>query len=175
MSTDATKATAETALRRIDDEQARWLELVAEVGDDRMDEPGPMGDWTFRDLTSHLTGWREYSIARLEAVARGEADAPFPWPTVLTGDDEINAWIRDTAARQSLAEVLAAHDTTFDRLRAAVEAMPAELLADPEPFPWMEGDTVGESIASGRYFDHLHDEHEPAVRAWLDREASSPA
>lgn len=172
MTTDSMKA---TALRRIDDEQTLWLELVAAVGEDRMDEPGPMGEWTFRDLTSHLTGWREYSIARLEAVARSEADAPFPWPTVLTTDDEINAWIRDTAARQSVAEVLAAHDATFDRLRAAVEALPEELLGDPKPFPWLEGDTVGESIATGRYFDHLHDEHEPAVRAWLEREAGNPA
>lgn len=172
MTTEAMKS---TALRRIDDEQAHWQELVAEVGDDRMDEPGPMGDWTFRDLVTHLTGWREYSISRLEAVVRGEADAPFPWPTVLTSDDEINAWLRDTAARQSLTEVLSAHDSTFDRLREAVEAMPDDTLADAGSFPWMEGESAGDVIVSGRYFAHWHEEHEPAVRAWLDGMASSPA
>lgn len=172
MTTDSMKS---TALRRIDDEQARWLELVAEVGEDRMDEPGPMGDWTFRDLVTHLTGWRAYSISRLEAVNRGEADAPFPWPTVLTSDDGINAWLRDSSARQSPAAVLIEHDATFARLRAVIEEMPDEMLADPDPFPWLEGDTVGAVIVSGRYFDHFHEEHEPAVRAWLERAAGRPA
>lgn len=164
----------DAALRRIDDEHAHWRELVAEVGDDRMDEPGPMGDWTFRDLVSHLTGWRSYSISRLEAVARGEADAPFPWPPVLTTDDDINDWLRDTAARQSLAEVLAEHETTFGRLRAVIEEMPDDVLADPGSFPWMEGDAVGEAIVSGRFFAHLHEEHEPAVRAWLEGTSGAP-
>ncbi len=165
MTTESRKS---TALRRIADEQARWQELVAEVGDDRMNEPGPMGDWTFRDLVNHLTGWRAYSVSRLEAVVRGEADAPFPWPTVLTADDEINAWLRDSSARRSVAEVLAEHDATFVRLRAVIEEMPDDVLADPGSFPWLEGDTVGDAIVAGRYFDHWHDEHELGVRAWLE-------
>lgn len=164
----------DAALRRIDVEQAQWQETVAEVGEDRMDEPGPMGDWTFRDLVAHLTGWRSYSVARLEAVARGEADAPLPWPPVLTTDDEINAWIRDTAARQSLADVLADYDATFGRLRAVVEALPDDTLADAGATPWMNGASIGEAIVSGRYFDHWHEEHEPEVRAWLNAKASDP-
>lgn len=165
----------DAALRRIDAEQSGWRELVAEVREDRMDEPGPMGEWTFRDLVTHLTGWRAYSISRLEAVVRGEADAPFPWPTVLTTDDEINDWLRDSAARQSLVEILAEHDATFERLRAVIEDMPNATLADAGSFPWLEGDSAGEVIASGRYFGHWHQEHEPAVRAWLEGKPGSPA
>jgi len=32
-----------------------------------MEEPGAMGEWTFKDPASHLTGWREQTIARVEA------------------------------------------------------------------------------------------------------------
>ncbi len=53
------------ALAAIDAEREIWRQLVAEVGDDRMEEPGPMGAWTFKDLAAHLTGWRQHSIARI--------------------------------------------------------------------------------------------------------------
>lgn len=171
MTTESTKT---LALRRIDEERAHWQALVEEVGDDRMNEPGPMGEWTFKDLVAHLTGWRSYSVSRLEAVMRGEADAPFPWPTVLTGDDEINAWLRDSSGRQSLGEVLADYHATFLRLHSVIEEMPDDVLADPGSFPWLEGDTVGDAIVAGRYFDHWHDEHEPGVRAWLEGTSGAP-
>ena len=51
------------------EEGLRWSDLVAAIGPDRMEEPGPMGEWTFKDLAAHLTGWRERSIRRLEVVA----------------------------------------------------------------------------------------------------------
>ena len=62
------------ALARIDAERRYWRDLVAEVGEDRMDEPGPMGEWTFKDLAAHLLGWRQRTIARLEAAAAGERE-----------------------------------------------------------------------------------------------------
>lgn len=159
------------ALQRIDEERAAWRALLAEVGEDRMTEPGPMGEWTFKDLASHLTGWRSYSISRLEAALRGEGDAPFPWPAVLTTDDEINDWLRQADRDRSLPDVLAEHDATYPRLRSVVEAMPDEMLTNPGAFPWLDGEALGEMVVSGRYFGHLHEEHEPAVRAWLDGRA----
>jgi hypothetical protein len=160
------------ALAAIDAERAAWNALVGEVGEGRMDEPGPMGDWTFKDLASHLTGWRVYSIARIEAGLRGEADAPTPWPAALTTDDEINAWIHGREHDRPLADVLAEADATFPRLRAAVAALSDDELRDPNRFPSLEGRALGEAIVSGDYFGHLHEEHEPDVRAWLAGEVT---
>jgi hypothetical protein len=164
--------TKDDALRRIDDERDAWQALVAEVGEDRMAEPGPMGEWSFKDLTSHLTGWRAYSISRLEAAIRGEGDAPFPWPPVLTTDDEINNWLHDTDRDRSLTDVLADHDATYPRLRAVIEEMPDEMLFDPDAFPWTEGRSLGDWLVTGDYFAHFREEHEPAVRAWLAGESA---
>ena len=50
-------------------EREAWRALVDEVGVDRMTEPGPMGPWSFKDLAAHLLGWRDRTIARLEAAA----------------------------------------------------------------------------------------------------------
>lgn len=52
-------------------DQQFWRELAAEVGPDRYGEPGPMGAWSFGDMAGHLAGWRNRTIARLEALARG--------------------------------------------------------------------------------------------------------
>jgi len=147
---------------RVRESREGWRNLVAEVGD-RVDEPGPMGDWTLGDLAGHLLAWRNRTIARLEAAGRGEPEPPAPWPTDLEGDDAINTWIRDQDRGRSAADMIDAYDASFDRFEAAVEALPAELLTDPNAFPWLEGSALSTVDPAG----HLNEEHEPTVRAWL--------
>ena len=53
--------------------QERWRRLVADVPRDRMEQPGAMGDWTFKDVALHLTGWRRRTIRRLTATVRNQA------------------------------------------------------------------------------------------------------
>jgi len=142
-----------------------WRDLVAAVPRERMDEPGPMGDWSFHDMASHLGAWRLRAIERFEAVARGEADPPSPWPAELedADDDAVNEWIRDRDRTRPLDEILAAYDAMWDRLAAALEALPDATIADPDALPWMDGNAIAESDFLG----HL-DEHAVSVRAWLE-------
>ena len=100
-------------------DQQEWRELVAEVGD-RLDEPGPMGAWTFRDLAAHIMGWRERTIRRLDAVADGQPDPPDPWPAGMDDDDAINDWYQAQAAGRETADILAEMDASHDRLAAAL-------------------------------------------------------
>ena len=53
-------------LERVRRERADWERLLAEVGEARMEEPGPMGQWTFKDLQAHLTAWQRHGLAPLE-------------------------------------------------------------------------------------------------------------
>lgn len=123
-------------------ERAAWNDLVSAVGPNRMQEPGPMGEWSFRDLAAHLTGWRKRSIARLAAAGRGEAEPPSPWPADLTDVDEINDWIQEQAANRSAAEILAAEDASYAELSAAVQSLPADVLWDSTRFRWLEGQSI---------------------------------
>jgi|1186.fasta_scaffold234279_2 hypothetical protein len=145
-------------------DRTSWQEVVSEVGRDRMNEPGPMGDWTFKDLAGHLAGWRDYRIALFEAVARGEPQPPSPWPAELNDDDRINDWIRAADRDRSLDEVLAEYDGSFERLANAIEALPENEAADRALFEW-----GGSAAIDGEYVEHFHEEHEPDVRAWLAR------
>lgn len=155
--------TRDNLLEQIRAERAAWDALLAEVGEDRMEEPGPMGDWTFKDLAAHLLGWRERTIARIAAGPGGSA--PPPWPASLDTDDEINAWIHEQHRDRPLRDVLADTDRSYERLAALIETMPEEDLMTPGRFGF-EGmeDTA---LVDADFFGHLHEEHEPSIREWL--------
>lgn len=164
MTSEAQRAQAE----RIRADQRFWRDLVSEVGRERMAEPGPMGEWTFRDLAAHLAAWRSFRIPQIEAVGRGEASPPPAWPADLDGDDDIEAvndWFQARDRDRSLDDVLADYDASFERLAAAIEALPEAVAADPEAFDFMGGSP----IVDGDFTEHLHEEHLPGIRAWLER------
>jgi Mycothiol maleylpyruvate isomerase N-terminal domain len=142
----------------------RWRGLVGDVGD-RIEEPGAMGEWTFKDVAAHLTAWRRRTVDRLGAAARGEPEpAPF-WPPSLgeDEDDPINAWIHEQTKDRPSAELLAEADAVYDDFIASIRALPIEDVTKPGRFPWLEGEALADVDFSG----HL-DEHEPDVRRFLE-------
>lgn len=158
--------TRDGLVRRIRDERTAWHALLDEIGEDRMEEPGPMGDWTFKDLAAHLLGWRERTIDRIEAGPG--ANSPTRWPASLETDDEINAWIHEQHRDRPLADVLADVDNSYERLARLIETMPEDDVTTPGRFDWLEG----QALVDADFFGHLHEEHEPSIRDWL---ATRPA
>lgn len=153
----------QTAVIKAD--QQFWRDLAAEVGLDRYGEPGAAGEWTFGELAGHLLGWRNRTIARLEAAARGEAD-PIPYePDTDDEIDALNVQIRERDAGRAPGELVDGYTDSYDRLIRALDALPAAALTDGKSFPWLEGNLLIDIPFTG----HLHEEHVPDVRAWLDR------
>lgn len=149
-------------VERIQAIRARWRQLVADVGEDRMELPGPMGDWTFKDLASHLTAWRRRTVGRLEAVGRGEPPPPTPWAAELGDeeDDPINAWIHERTKDDPLPAVLAEADGTYDAFLAAVRALSSDAAAHE-----LQSYLAAE-VEDGHPYGHLGG-HEADVRRWL--------
>jgi hypothetical protein len=151
--------------------RVRWEALLAEVGEERMLEPGVMGSWTFKDVAAHMTAWRErVTVDRLEAAVRGEPVRPPPWPLELDEVDDadvqvINQWIYLHNRDRSLSEVLADARESWRRMEAAVEGLSEQALTDPNRFSWMNGEPIGAVVpgSSGHF-----EEHEEMIRAWLD-------
>lgn len=151
----------QTAVIKAD--QQFWRDLAAEIGPERYDEPGPMGEWTFGDLAGHLLGWRNRTIARLEAAARGEPDPIADEPEGEEAVDAVNVTIRDNDAGRAPAELVDAYTESYERLIRALDALPEPSLTDPEAFPW-----VGSALIDITFTGHLHEEHVASVREWLD-------
>lgn len=144
--------------------------VVDEAGEERAVQPGSFDDLSLKDVVAHLTGWRVVTAARLEAGARGE-EPTFPWPSNLDEEhdiDEINQWFTDTSRDKSLAEVMADSRATFERVEQAITAMPEDDLLTPGRFAWLDwtDNALGPAVVRGTY-GHYHEEHEPAIRAWL--------
>src|SRR6476661_8781602 len=161
--------TREEALAAFDAARREHQTFLATISRERMTEPGATGPWSVKDVIAHLAAWRGRTLARLEAAAAGQPEPPPPWPPALTETetvDAINDWFYEQHRNDALDTVLAEWEVSFDRLRAAVIALPDQALFDPAYFPWLEGTALIEALPGG-FLGHFHEEHEPTLRAWL--------
>lgn len=144
------------------------LDRLVVAGTGRLEEPNAFGPWTLKDVIAHLTGWRRFSVARMEAALDGTVPVP-PWPSHLDPDeavDEINEVIYQANRDRPVDAVLRDSRETFDRLEAALAAVPDEHLFDPRRFPWLGGRSLARVVEG--MADHFYLEHAPEVRAWLE-------
>jgi hypothetical protein len=154
--------TREDLLRQIADERAEWNALVDSIDEHRLEEPGPMGEWTFKDLAAHLLGWNERQVDEIEAGPG--VDPPTPWPSTLQNDDAINAWIYEQHHDRPAGDVLSDLDRSYERLANAIANVADDDLLTPGRFDFMGGQRA---LVEADFFSHYRDDHAPDVRAWL--------
>jgi len=152
-------------LNDLKDEYARWEALLGDIGEAHMTQPGVTEEWSIKDIVAHLTGWRRRSVARFQAALRHEPSFSPPWPPHLQTDDEINAWMYAANRDRSLSDVLQESRAVFQQLVDTLSAFPEAALLDPRRFGWMEDDAP----TGAAFFAHFHEEHEPDMRAWLEK------
>ena len=153
-------------LAELKSENEAWERLLADIGEDRMEEPGVAGPWSIKDIVAHLAAWRRRTVGRIEAVANAQPEPAPEWPAGLADDDEINAWFHARDRGKSMREVLDESRGVFQRLVSAIEKLPDDALDDPARFPWMQGTPV----TGATLFGHFHDEHEADMRGYLARQ-----
>lgn len=151
-------------LDRLRHERREWESLLATVGTDRLGLPGVTEQWTMKDTIAHLTTWWRREIARLEAARRGERppDHP-PQSDVAT----INQWIYLTHRDRPVEHVLRDANESWQQFETLIRELSEEALFT-EQFDWMEGRALGPGMLHD-FVIHLHEEHEPLIRAWLVR------
>jgi hypothetical protein len=157
-------------LERMGREEAAWEAIVAAARAAGMERPGAAGDWTFVDVLGHLNGWRSRTVDRLEAAARNQEPPAPSWGAELGDDTDegveaINRLFFERYRGRPADEVIAEARAQFRRMRAAVEQVAEADLVTPGRFRWLGAYPLA-AVLDGSY-DHLHEEHEPAIRAWL--------
>jgi hypothetical protein len=141
-----------------------WESFLDQIGGARMEQPGVAGDWSMKDIVAHLTGWNRWLVIRLQAAQRGEAEPPPPWPAHVQTEDDINAWIYESNRERSLREVLDEMHEVHQQLFTFVEGLPHDVRIERD---WRLVWLGNQRFPAGEFFDHLHDDHEPDIRAWL--------
>lgn len=151
------------------DQYRQWQDLLREIGNTHMEEPGADGDWSIKDLVSHMTVWNHWLAVRMDAALHDKPAWAPPWPADLKTDDEINAWIYRAYHGMAVSEVLEQTHLVFQEFLTVVEQLPDDAkigrLDSGHFLVWL-GD---QRFEVGEFFDHFHDDHEPNVRAWLAR------
>jgi hypothetical protein len=146
-------------------EQAAWEVLLDEIGDAHMTQPDVAGGWSIKDIVAHLTGWRRRSVRRFQALLKHEPDFSPPRPPELQEDDEINAWIYEASRDRPLADVLNDSWEAFQQLVETLDAFSEDELQNLRRSLRLEEEQVSGSM----FFAHFHQEHEPDMRAWLEK------
>jgi hypothetical protein len=162
MGTSISKAQLLTEMRN---EEASWEALLDEIGEAHMTQPEVAGGWSIKDIVAHLTGWRRRTVRRFKALLNHESDFSPPWPPELVEDDEINAWIYESNRDRPLAEVLSDSREVFQQLVDTLEAFSEDELQDLRRILGLDEEQVSGSM----FFAHFHEEHEPDMRAWLEK------
>jgi hypothetical protein len=146
-------------------EQAAFEALLDEIGQAHMTQPEVAGGWSIKDIVAHLTGWRRRLVRRLQALLNHAPDFSPPWPPELREDDEINAWIYQANRDRPLADVLSDSREVFQQLVETLDTFSEEELQDLRRSLGLEE----EQLSGGLFFVHFHQEHEPDMRAWLEK------
>jgi hypothetical protein len=154
--------TKDEILEALEDEREKFLDAIEGLSDEALQEPGMVGEWSVKDVLSHLIAWEAELVKLLWQAKQGidPGSAHFGGKSV----DELNAaWYAEFQARP-LEQVQADFQAVRRQTERRVEAFLDKDLNDPGRYPWLEGHPLWEWVA-GDSFEH-EAEHAAQIRAW---------
>ena len=157
-------------LRALQDGREKFLEAIAGLSEAQMREPGVVGEWSVKDILTHLSLWEAELIRLLWELKGGQKPT---YPTLNNQDvDQLNEkWHRESKDRpleRVMADFLAVRKQTIRQVQGFLE----NDLNDPQRYPALGGDSLEEWIAGDSYRHEA--EHEAQVRAWRHPGAVDP-
>ena len=146
-------------------EHARWEEVLAEIAETRMFEPGVAGEaqWSVKDIIAHITWYEREMTGVIEARALVGSEL---WSVPL---DERNEAIYRENKDRPLAEVLDEARQVHDRLMHQLESLSEQDLQDPGRFAEMPSDWKPWAVISSNTYEH-YQHHVLQVSTWLAKQ-----
>jgi len=100
------------------------------LSDEEMRRLGAVGEWSVKDVLSHVASWDEVMLPDLVRIARGETPALASVDLESASFDSANAAIMSQRRDLPLAQVLRELDTDHADVTAAVGRLPDSSLAE---------------------------------------------
>ena len=133
--------------------------------------PGAMGDWSVKDILSHLTAWEKLLLEWYEASRRG-GRPQVPGPGLTWAElDLLNRQLYEQDRERPLDEVLQAFRDSYRRTLSAIEAMDEEDLLTAGRFPWTGRHSLvvfASHCTSGHYAWAREEIHPERIRKGLE-------
>jgi len=151
-----------TFIEGLRNERAGWEALLAQVGEERMLEPGAAGAWSIKDIIAHIMWGEREMIGVCKQHALVGSDL---WNLP---EDERNAVIVAEQRDRPLDEVLHEEEQVYAQLLEAIQALSDEDFNDSHHFRYMPEEWTPWQIIAGCSFRHYRD-HMPSILAWLQQ------
>ncbi len=155
-------------MNALNDAQKQFDQAISGLADEEMQQPGAAGEWSVKDIISHLGRWEAEMVRMLWQIQQGQK----PDTEHFSGRqvDEINAeWSREMKSRplaQALSDYKAVRTQTIKRLQAFSD----QDLSDPDRYPALRGQPL-ENWIVGDSSDHQA-EHAAQIREWRQKQGS---
>jgi len=149
-----------TFLETLRTTRTEWEALLAQVGEERMLEPGAAGTWSVKDIIAHIMwGEREMlGVCQQHALVGSEL-----WNMT---DDERNPIMVAEQHDRPLQDILSEERQVYAQLLAAVQSLSDEDFDDPHRFRYMPDDWLPWQVIAGCSYKHYKD-HMPSIQDWL--------
>jgi hypothetical protein len=141
-------------------DRAEYERVLAEVGQDRMLEPGLPGGWSVKDVIAHVSWYEREMVLLLETRALTDSEL---WN--LPPNDR-NKAIYEEGKDLPLEQVRTDSNQLFERLWALISELADEDLMDSARIDQMPDDLEPWQVLASNTFEH-YQEHVPDIRAWL--------
>ncbi len=143
----------------------KFLQAIDGLSDEQMQQPGVVGEWSVKDLLTHLSLCEAELVKMLWELRQGQKPS---YPTLNNQDvDRQNEkWFQENK-RRPLERVWADFHAVRKQTIRQVERFTEGELTDPQRYPALGGEPLEEWIA-GDSFRH-EAEHEAQVRTWREK------
>lgn len=157
--------TLDELLDALEDGREKFLEAIDDLSEERLCEPGVVGDWSVKDILHHLAMWEAEMVKLLWQASQGAK------PTTIHFSkqdvDQINAaWSeqgKDRPLERVMEDFIAVRKQTSRRLQAFHERD----LTDVQRYPWLRGHALWEWVAEDSFKHEA--EHAEQILAWRAR------
>ena len=104
----------------------------AGLTDSQVVAPGVVGEWSVKDLITHVTIWEQEALKHLPLIVAG--GSPPRYSTTYGGIDAFNALMMTPRRGLALSEVRQQAATSHRQLIGYIESVPPELMASESRF-----------------------------------------
>lgn len=163
MNTETKKYSKGDILREINTEREKLENILAQFSDEQLVVGKVIGEWSVKDIISHITAWEQRFVKWKEIIVQGKEpdDYPVTWEEVHARNEESY----EVDKIKPLAQTKKEFTESFLQVIASVESIPAEMLEDLEYFEWRK-EPFWVMVASNTFWHYR--EHQEDIKKALE-------